>query len=319
MHRYLIATCALVLVILGVLMLTFSSNVSGRLKEISSDKVATLAAATSVKIDKQAPAAGNSALPLRSLYPMQAPSSTNVAAALNGGIPSASSQHSSGNFPVSAVINGDRKGQNWGAGGGWNDNTQGDYSSDIITVNFPNFTFVSQINVFTLRDNFQDNLTPPTLTETFNTCENSGQGITEFEVQYWNGTMWVTVPGGIVRDNNKVWRQFAFPEVSANAVRVQVHGAARYTTALNFSRIVEVEAFGRTAGFNIAAAANGSVASATSTFNANYSPSAVIDGDRTGFNWGRGGFGSGWNDATENTYSIDWVRIDFFSGIARRI
>jgi hypothetical protein len=276
MHRYLIVTCALVLVIVGLLTFAFSGQT-------------------------------------------QAPSPMNVAAASNGGIASASSQHSSNNFPVSAVNNGDRKAQNWGAGGGWNDNTQGDYSSDILTVNFPATTFVSQINVFTLRDNFQDNLTPPTLTETFNTCENSGQGITEFEVQYWNGAMWVTVPTGIVRDNNKVWRQFNFPEVSTNSIRVQVHGAARYTTALNFSRIVEIEAFGRTSGFNIAAAANGAVASATSTFNANYSPSAVIDGDRTGFNWGRGGFGSGWNDATENTYSIDWVRIDFFSGLQRRI
>jgi Galactose oxidase-like, Early set domain/Calx-beta domain/Glyoxal oxidase N-terminus len=286
MYRYLIITCALAFVILGVL--TFAPR--------------------------------NSALPLRSLYPMQAAApSMNVAAAVNGGIASASSVHSSGLFPVAAVINGDRKAQNWGNGGGWNDNTQGDYSSDIITVNFPASNFVNQINVFTLRDNFQDNLTAPTLTETFSTCENSGQGITEFEVQYWNGTFWVTVPGGIVGDNNKVWRQFSFPEVSTSAVRVQVHGAVRYTTALNFSRIVEIEAFGRTAGFNIAAAANGSTASATSTFNTNYLPSAVIDGDRTGFNWGRGGFGSGWNDATENTYSVDWVRIDFFSGIQRRI
>ena len=275
MYRYLIVTCALVLVIIGMLTFAFSGKT-------------------------------------------QSPSS-NVASAANGAIASASSEHSTGNFPVSAVINGDRKAQNWGAGGGWNDNTQGDYSSDILTVNFPASNFVSQINVFTLRDNFQDNLTPPTLTETFSTCENSGQGITEFEVQYWNGTFWVTVPGGIVRDNNKVWRQFNFPEVSTSAIRVQVHGAARFTTALNFSRIVELEAFGRTAGFNIAAAANGSVASATSTFNALYSPSAVIDGDRTGFNWGRGGFGSGWNDATENTYSVDWVRIDFFIGFARRI
>lgn len=281
MHRYLIVTFALVLMVVGIL--TFARR--------------------------------NSALPA----PMQALPSMNVAATANGGVASASSTHSSGSFPVSAVNNGDRKAQNWGAGGGWNDNTQGDYSSDILTVTFPASNFVSQINVFTLRDNFQDNLTPPTLSETFNTCENSGQGITEFEVQYWNGSFWVTVPSGIVRDNNKVWRQFNFPEVSTNSIRVQVHGAARYTTALNFSRIVEVEAFGRTAGFNLAASANGSTASATSTFNANYSPSAVIDGDRTGFNWGRGGFGSGWNDATENTYSVDWVRIDFFSGLPRRL
>lgn len=315
MHRYLIATCALLLLIVGMLTLAFSSRVSGRFKKLE-NTITSPVAATAIKVDKQA---NNSALPLRSLFPMQAPSSTNVALQSQGGSASASSQHISGNFPVAAVNNGDRKAQNWGSGGGWNDNTQGDYSSDILTVNFPNFTFVNQINVFTLRDNYQDNLAQPTLTETFNTCENSGNGITEFEVQYWNNTMWVTVPGGLVRDNNKVWRQFSFPEVWASAIRVQVHGAARYTTALNFSRIVEVEAFGRTAGFNIAASANGSTASATSTFSPNYLPSAVIDGDRTGFNWSRGGFGSGWNDATENTYSIDWVRIDFISGLARRI
>ena len=318
MHRYLIVTCALVLAILGMLTFAFSSNVSGRLKEITEATVATPATATSEKTDKQAPATGNSALPLRSLYAMQAPTPINVASQANGGIPSASSQHSN-SFPVAAVINGDRKAQNWGNGGGWNDSTQGDYSSDILTVTFPAATFVNLINVFTLRDNFQDNQAAPTLTETFSTCENSGNGITEFEVQYWNGAMWVTVPNGIVRDNNRVWRQFSFPEVSTNMVRVQVHGAARFTSALNFSRIVEIEAFGRTPGFNIAATGSGSTASATSTLNALYSPSAVIDGDRTGFNWGRGGFGSGWNDATENTYSVDWVRIDFFSGISRRI
>src|SRR6185503_10874765 len=279
MHRYVTATCALILVVLGVLSLTFSSAHSA----------------------------------------MQMPSATNVALSSNGAVASASSSHSSGNFPVAAVNNGDRKAQNWGSGGGWNDNTQGDYSSDTVQINFPTFNFVNQINVFTLRNNFQDNQTPPTLTETFNTCENSGQGITEFEVQYWNGSMWVTVPGGLIRDNNKVWRQITFSEVWASAVRVQVHGAVRFTSATNYSRIVEIEAFGRTAGLNLAAAANGGTAFASSQFSANYPVSAVIDGDRTGFNWGRGGFGSGWNDATQNEYSVDWVRIDFPAGQSRPI
>ena len=206
---------------------------------------------------------------------------------------------------------------NWGSGGGWNDNTQGDTSSDIVQINFPAFNFLSEIDVFTLRDNFQDNQTPPTLSETLNTCENSGNGITHFEVQYWTGSMWVTIPGGVVRENNKVWRQFVFPEVWASAVRVQVHGAVRFTSGLNYSRIVEIEAYGRTAGFNLARASNGAVAFASSQFNANYPVSATNDGDRTGFNWGRGGFGSGWNDATQNEYSIDWVRVDFAG--ARRI
>lgn len=250
---------------------------------------------------------------------MQLPSATNVALASNGAVASASSAHISGQFPVAAVNNGDRKAMNWGSGGGWNDNTQGDYSSDVVQINFPNFTFVNQINVFTLRTNYQDNLTQPTLTETFSTCENAGYGITEFEVQYWNSAMWVTVPGGIVRDNNKVWRQFTFPEVWASAIRVQVHGAVRFTIPINYSRIVEIEAFGRAAGFNIAAVANGSTATASSELTTAFPVSAVNDGDRTGFNWGRGGFGSGWADATENEYSIDWVRANFLNGQARRI
>ena len=217
MHRYLKTTCALVLVILGVLTLIFSNTASAKKSK---------------------------SVPTRSpLYAMQLPSTTNVALSSNGAVASASSSHSSGNFPVAAVNNGDRKAQNWGSGGGWNDNTQGEYSSDVVQINFPAANFVSQINVFTLRNNFQDNQTPPTLTETFNTCENSGQGITEVEVQYWSGAMWVTVPGGLIRDNNKVWRQITFPEVSTSSIRVQVHGAVRFTSALNFSRIVEIEAY----------------------------------------------------------------------------
>lgn len=281
--RYLTAACAFTLVIIGLLTLAFRTNA------------------------KRAP------------YVMQI-SPVNVALSSNGAVASASSAHVSGNYPVAAVNNGDRKAMNWGSGGGWNDNTHGDYSSDIVQINFPAFNFVSQINVFTLRDNFQDNQTPPTLTDTFSTCENTGYGITEFEVQYWNGSMWVTVPSGLVRDNNKVWRQFTFPEVWASGVRVQVHGAARFTSiAINYSRIVEIEAFGRTAGFNLAAAANGAVATASSQIGPNLPVSAVNDGDRTGFNWNRSAFASGWNDNTENQYSIDWVRIDFAGGQARRI
>ncbi len=277
--RYLTAVCALTIVILGLITLAFSTNAK------------------------------------RASYVMQSPSPVNVALSSNGAVASASSVHASGLYPIAAVNNGDRKAMNWGNGGGWNDNTHGDYSSDIVQINFPAFNFVSQINVFTLRDNFQDNQTPPTLTETFNTCENTGFGITEFEVQYWNGSMWITVPSGLVRDNNKIWRQLTFPEVWAGAVRVQVHGAARFTTiAINYSRIVEIEAYGRTAGFNLAAAANGAVATASSQIGPNLPVSAVNDGDRTGFNWNRTAFASGWNDNTENEYSIDWVRIDFAGG-----
>lgn len=59
-------------------------------------------------------------------------------------------------------------------------------------------------------------------------------------------------------------------------------------------------------GPNVAAAANGGVASASSTL-AGYAPSSVNDGVRTAVNWGSNG---GWNDATEGVYP-DWVRVDF--------
>jgi hypothetical protein len=58
---------------------------------------------------------------------------------------------------------------------------------------------------------------------------------------------------------------------------------------------------------NVALAANGGVATASSTYSSNYPVAAVNDGDRNGLNWGAGG---GWNDATTNTYP-DWVKIDF--------
>lgn len=61
---------------------------------------------------------------------------------------------------------------------------------------------------------------------------------------------------------------------------------------------------------NVALAANGGVASASSTFVAtgySFPVSAVNDGDRAGLNWGHGG---GWNSATANLFP-DWVQINF--------
>src|SRR5206468_2546330 len=51
---------------------------------------------------------------------------------------------------------------------------------------------------------------------------------------------------------------------------------------------------------NVADAANGGVATASSFYSPGYAPGGAIDGDRTGRNWGNGG---GWNDATPNTWS----------------
>ena len=58
---------------------------------------------------------------------------------------------------------------------------------------------------------------------------------------------------------------------------------------------------------NVALAANGGVASASSTPGENYPASAVNNGDLVGKNWGHGG---GWADATSGSFP-DWVQIDF--------
>src|SRR5437764_435425 len=60
-------------------------------------------------------------------------------------------------------------------------------------------------------------------------------------------------------------------------------------------------------GTNVALAANGGVASASSTLSTNFPVRAVNDGDRLGLNWGNGG---GWADGTVNVWP-DWVEIDF--------
>lgn len=48
----------------------------------------------------------------------------------------------------------------------------------------------------------------PTETQTF-----SLYGLLAFNVQYWNGTGWVTILGGSVLENDNVWRKFTLGAV----------------------------------------------------------------------------------------------------------
>ena len=57
-------------------------------------------------------------------------------------------------------------------------------------------------------------------------------------MQYWNGASWVTVPGGSVSGNNKVWRQFQFAAVSTTKIRVLTNASPD-----NYSRLTELEAW----------------------------------------------------------------------------
>ncbi len=218
----------------------------------------------------------------------------NVAAAANGGVASASSIYSNG-YPPSGAIDGDRKGANWGNGGYWNDATANTFP-DWLQVSFPTATSVSEIDVFSVQDNYT-NPVDPTATMTF-----ALYGLVDFTVQYWDGSNWVTVPGGSVTGNNLVWRKLTFTPVTTTAIRVTVNNALG-----TWSRVAELEAYSDAPPVNVARPANGGSATASSTYNAGYPASGAIDGDRRGLNWGNGGY---WNDATPDSFP-DTLQVNF--------
>jgi hypothetical protein len=163
---------------------------------------------------------------------VSAASSINVALAANGGVASASSTYTAaGNYPPAGTNDGDRKGANWEHGGGWNDAT-GNAFPDWLQITFSAAQTISEINVFTVQDNYRAPI-EPLLTTTF-----SLYGITDFEAQYWTGSAWLAIPGTTVSANNKVWRQFTFPPITTDRIRVLVTG-----TLASYSRITEIEAW----------------------------------------------------------------------------
>jgi RHS repeat-associated protein len=157
----------------------------------------------------------------------QSGSSTNVALAANGGVAVASTTLAP--YYPAYVTDGSRRAVN---SAGWLDNTYQSFP-DWIEVDFNASKTISEIDVITQQDDYQNPI-EPTLTKTF-----SLYGITAFDVQYWNGSAWVTVPNGSVTGNNKVWRQFTFTSITTSKIRVVVNAGADNA----FSRVVEVEAW----------------------------------------------------------------------------
>ena len=121
---------------------------------------------------------------------------------------------------------------NWNNGGGWNDATSGVFP-DWLQVDFNGSKTIDEVDVFTLQDN------PATPAEPTETMTFSLYGLTSYDVQYWNGSAWATVPGGTVTGNNKVWRKFTFAPINTTKIRVVTNAAAD-----GYSRITEVEAWG---------------------------------------------------------------------------
>jgi RHS repeat-associated protein len=159
----------------------------------------------------------------------------NVALAANGAVATASSAHTCCGFSTTGAINGNNRGP-WGNGEGWNDATP-DVVPDWIQVDFAGSKTIDEINVFSLHDNYTQENTP-TETQIFTLY-----GLLSFNVQYWNGSSWTTVPGGSVTGNNKVWRKFSFAPITTSKIRVYINQVPD-----SWSRVVEIQAFGSSAG-----------------------------------------------------------------------
>ena len=64
-------------------------------------------------------------------------------------------------------------------------------------------------------------------------------GIRDFQVQYWTGSTWQAVPGGVMVNNTLVWRRFPTNGITTTKIRIYI------TNSLgSYSRITEVEAWG---------------------------------------------------------------------------
>ena len=150
---------------------------------------------------------------------------TNYARATNGASATASSQLN----PASAAIDGSLV---WAIGGAWKDSSPSGYP-DWLQVDFAGSRTIDEINVYGVMDDYLS-VVPPTASTT-----GSIYGLTTFEVQYWNGSGWSTIPGGSITGNNRVLRKFTFSPITTSRIRVVVNGAQD-----GFSRVVELEAWG---------------------------------------------------------------------------
>jgi hypothetical protein len=223
-----------------------------------------------------------------------APFATNVALSSEGAVATASSSFGSG-FPVAAVNNNERRGANWGSGGGWADGTIDSYP-DWVQIAFNGRKSIDRVAVYTLQDNYTSPVEPG------NTLTFSQYGVTDFVVEGWTGSSWTTL--GTVSGNNLVKRTVTFAPFVTDRIRVQVTNARAAV-----ARITEIEAWGVPAerGTNVALASNGATATASSSYGPGFPVRAVIDNERAGRNWTAGG---GWADATIDAYP-DWAQVSF--------
>jgi RHS repeat-associated protein len=129
------------------------------------------------------------------------------------------------------TVNGDRKSLNTYNDGAWSSAT-GTFPQ-WVQVDFGTNKTIAEIDVFTLQDNYAGS-SEPTEAMTF-----TQWGLTGYEVQYWDGANWVTVPGGSISGNNKIWRKFTFSPLTTSKIRVLTNASID-----GYSRLTEIEAYG---------------------------------------------------------------------------
>ena len=161
--------------------------------------------------------------------PINASGSTNFALASNGGVASASSTYTAAryNFVASSVNGVKLTSLNWSYGGGRNDATAGAYP-DWVEIDFNATQTIDYVVVYTVQDNYASPA-PPTDTMTF-----SLDGVTNFTVQGWNGSAWVTL--GTVSGNNLVKRIVQLRRLHHDQDPDQHHGRPRFLLSSYRSR-----------------------------------------------------------------------------------
>lgn len=149
----------------------------------------------------------------------------------------ASSYHDGffGKYSMESAVDGIKSGKGWTNNGGWSDDTPGNMD-DWYQLDFNGKKTISAIDLYFLQDNFSSaNVANPTLDTTF-----TRYGMAGYDVQYWDGTGWITVPGGSVVNNNKVWTQYGFDPITTNRVRVRFYKEIAAGSSAQ-ARLVEIE------------------------------------------------------------------------------
>jgi len=151
-------------------------------------------------------------------------SSINVALAANGGMASACDEIYS---PASTIINGNRTGEKSSLR--WWSIEKNDCWVQIL---FNGLKTIDRVIIYTLQDNY-DLAIEPTDTLTFKNF-----GVTDFQIQGWNGIEWKNL-GEPVHENNLVKRTVKFTAFETSKIRINLTNK-QYNRA---AHLVEVEAW----------------------------------------------------------------------------